>query len=288
MEKLWVERKESQDVDESTTMRIHRWFFPLNLPLMMSYEDRSIAEVSIVTKDVPGVMALVSSLMASKNINIISGFITPAGQPGKTVITLFIDYTGTGMTIDLILKTLFSLKVVEDVNINTPIYEGLMIEQFGFPLLLAGRRHILVSLDCFNMMIKRMQSLLGTSGLVLFYEMGKYAGEKRARHLKEVYDLHGWQLAMIALSEMQTTGWGIAELTMINEEEKEWRVSVRDLFECVTFRNGSKECKSHFFRGYLEGIFKEAYELDKTSCIEDKCIANGSDTCEFVITSIKT
>lgn len=288
MEKLSVERKESQDVYESTTMKNYRWFFPLNLPLMMAYEDGSVAEVSIVAKDVPGVMALVSSIMASKNINIISGFITPAGQPGKTVITLFIDYTKTGMMIESILKTLFSLKVVEDVNINTAIYKGLLIEQFGFPLLLAGRRQILVSLDCFNMMIKRMQGLLGTSGLVLFYEMGKYAGEKRARHLKEVYDLHGWQLVMIALSEMQITGWGIAELTMINEEEKEWCVSVRDLFECVPFRNGAKECKSHFFRGYLEGVFKEAYELEKTSCIEDKCIVNGSDVCEFTITSIRT
>lgn len=273
---------------ESDTLRFRRWYFPLSLPLITMSDDKSIAEISIVSKDVPGVMALVSSMLASKNINIISGIITSPGQPGKSVLTLFIDYTGTGMNIESIRNTLLSLKVVEDVNINTPIYEGLLIEQFGFPLLLAGKRYILMSLECFNMMMKRMQNILGTSGLVLFYEMGKYAGEKRARHLKEVFDLHGWQLVMVALSEIQPTGWGVAELTVINEEEKEWRVSVKDLFECTPFRNGAKECKSHFFRGYLEGLFKEAYELDKSSCIEEKCIASGSETCEFVVKSIKT
>lgn len=287
MEKLWVGRKEDSQTVESDTLRFHRWYFPLSLPLINISDEKSIAEISIVSKDVPGVMALVSSILASKNINIMSGLITNAGQPGKSVLTFFIDYTGTGLTIDSIRNALLSLKVVEDVNINTPIYEGLLIEQFGFPLLLAGRRYVLISLDCFNMMIKRIQSILGTSGLVLFYEMGKYAGEKRARHLKEVFDLHHWQLVMVALSETQPTGWGIAELTTINEEEKEWRISVKDLFECTPFRNGAKECRSHFFRGYLEGLFKEAYELDKVSCIEEKCIANGAEICEFVITGIK-
>ncbi len=233
-------------------------------------------------------MALVSSILASKNINIMSGFITSAGQPGKSVLTLFIDYTGTGLNIESIRNALLSLRIIEDVNVNTPIYEGLLIEQFGFPLLLAGKRYVLMSLDCFNMMIKRIQSILGTSGLVLFYEMGKYAGEKRARHLKEVFDLHGWQLVMIALSEIQPTGWGIAELTLINEEEREWRVTVKDLFECTPFRGSSKECKSHFFRGYLEGVFKEAYELGKSSCIEERCIASGSEVCEFVIIGVKS
>jgi predicted hydrocarbon binding protein len=288
MEKLWVERKEDSDTAESDILRLRRWYFPMSLPLINISDDRSVAEVSIVSKDVPGVMALVSSILASKNINIMSGLITSAGQPGKSILTLFIDYTGTGQTIESIRNALLSLKVIEDVNINTPIYEGLLIEQFGFPLLLAGRRYILMSLDCFNMMVKRMQSILGTSGLVLFYEMGKYAGEKRARHLKEVFDLHGWQLVMVALSEVQPTGWGVAELTVINEEEREWRVTVKDLFECTPFRDSSKECRSHFFRGYLEGVFKEAYELDKSSCIEEKCIASGSETCEFVITGVKS
>ncbi|MEM3395542.1 MAG: hypothetical protein QXT12_05995 [Nitrososphaerota archaeon] len=287
MEKLWVERKEDSKTAESDILRLPRWYYPLTLPLINVCEEKSIAEISIVSKDVPGAMALISSILASKNINIMSGLITSASQQGKSILTIFIDYSGTGLTIESIRNTLLSLKIVEDVNINTPIYEGLLIEQFGFPLLLAGRRYILMSLDCFNVMIKRMQSILGTSGLVLFYEMGKYAGEKRARHLKEVFDLHGWQLVMVALSETQPIGWGIAELTVINDEAKEWRVSVKDLFECTPFRNGTKECRSHFFRGYLEGVFKEAYELDKTSCIEEKCIANGSDTCEFVITGIK-
>jgi hypothetical protein len=179
MEKLWVERKEGSDTAESDILRLRRWYFPMSLPLINISDDRSVAEVSIVSKDVPGVMALVSSILASKNINIMSGLITSAGQPGKSILTLFIDYTGTGQTIESIRNALLSLKVIEDVNINTPIYEGLLIEQFGFPLLLAGRRYILMSLDCFNMMVKRMQSILGTSGLVLFYEMGKYAGEKR-------------------------------------------------------------------------------------------------------------
>ncbi|MEM3808130.1 MAG: hypothetical protein QW413_06025, partial [Nitrososphaerota archaeon] len=62
MEKLWVERKEDSKTAESDILRLPRWYYPLTLPLINVCEEKSIAEISIVSKDVPGAMALISSI----------------------------------------------------------------------------------------------------------------------------------------------------------------------------------------------------------------------------------
>ena len=59
-------------------------------------------------------------------------------------------------------------------------------------------------------------------------------------------------------------------------------IKVYDLFECLPFKGKLMVPRSHFFRGYLAGVFKNLFEANYT-VKEIACIAKGDPYCRFIV-----
>jgi len=112
--------------------------------------------------------------------------------------------------------------------------------------------------------------------------MGVSAGENKAKNVIEDYGVSGMKAAQIILAERVAHGWGIPKLLEFDEQKPRAKVEVKDLFECLSLKGKCKEAKSHFFRGYLNGVFNVVFNK-KVTTIEVECIAKGDSNCSFVV-----
>ncbi|MEM2068098.1 MAG: hypothetical protein QXJ88_06030, partial [Nitrososphaerota archaeon] len=152
-----------------------------------------------------------------------------------------------------------------------------------FPLLMGDKRAIIFAADYFCDMMDHLREKLGPAANTLLYDMGEKYGETFARQTKKETGLSGEEVVKLALAEIQASGWCVSENYQADLGKMFWRVNVKELFECSKRRADEGVNRSHFFRGFLAGLFRVAFGLTSVSCIETLCQANMSDSCEFAI-----
>jgi len=251
---------------------------PVYLPSLCVRRGRSIAEVTSVSSDLAGLIVLLSSIASRGSIEFVNGSIARAPD-GKVVVSLFVDYTDSGLSAEGLANSLGGIGVVEGLSVNGYLTGGVTINKHLFPLLLGGNRAVAFSVEVLGGMIDHLRERLGEAANTLLYDLGRQYGVLFTRQVREETGLTFDELAQISLAELQAAGWCVVEGYSGDPVKRFWRIIVKDLFECAKRRSGSNN--SHFFRGVVSGMLGEAYGSQDVSCIETLCAGNSTNSCEF-------
>jgi predicted hydrocarbon binding protein len=256
--------------------------YPKDLLCSVYSPDRRLVEFVVKLKNVPGTIAKISNRLAEKGINILSGFHTAYPSEEAGTWGFFVDLTKADVGPEEIAKQIGELDVTLDVKLSEAKFDGLIIDDLHFPIVILGERSTVLKVETFGDMFGRLYETFGSGAAVILYEMGVSAGENKAKNVSEKYGVNGLKALRIILAERVAKGWGIPNIAEFNEERLEATISVQDLFECLPFKGKYKEGRSHFFRGYLTGVFHQLFRKD-ASTTEVECVAKGDANCKFTI-----
>lgn len=256
--------------------------YPKDVMVGIYSPSRRLFEFSVKIKNMPGAIAEVSGLLAKKGVNLLSGFhlADPAGEEARW--GFIADLTGLDIEVEELLKLIMGLKLVSDVSFTEAKFNGLIVDELHFPLTALGERSVLLRVETWGDMSSRLFEAFGSGAGVILYEMGLKAGENKAKNIFEKYGVDGLSALQIILAERVAKGWGIPKIEEFNEEKLEAKITVQDLFECLPYRGKDKQPKSHFFRGYITGIFNNLFNKE-VATEEVECIAKGDKNCKFMI-----
>jgi len=242
---------------------------------------RKIAEMVAKLKNVPGALAEVLDVMAGMGINVLSSCVQAKAYEESAVWSAFIDLTGISFAVEDVIKRLRNLDVVLDVRFSEEVGE-LVVDDLHFPVTLDGGRHIFFRVETVGKAFSRLFDIFGSGATTIIYQMGLESGMSKAKRAMKEYGLEGVDALRVILKERVAKGWCIPEIEVFDEKKNEAVIKVYELFECLPFRGKLKEPRSHFFRGYLEGVFKTLFDA-KYTAIETECIAKGDPYCRFMI-----
>jgi predicted hydrocarbon binding protein len=244
--------------------------------------SRRLCEFSVQLSNVPGAIAKVSEILAKMGINVLSGFHVAETGEKVALWSFIVDLTGLEVKSEELLKKIKGLKVVLDAHYSEAKLDGLMIDEMHFPLNALGKRSFLFRVETWGEIINRLFKAFGSGAAFILFSIGEGAGENKARSVTENYGSNGLKALQIILAERVAKGWGVPKVEMFDEERVESTITIRDLFECLPFKGKSKETKSHFFRGYLTGVFRQLFKKD-VEITEVECVAKGDENCKFII-----
>lgn len=240
-------------------------------------------EVCVLLKDKPGALAKAAQTLADAGVNIKaeSSFYVP-NYEGVCFWTAFLDVSKTALNVNSLKETLLDLDVIEDARIEEP--SPVPFEVVHFPTMHANTRAIIMPIGSYWALMSRLEKILTPSGMTaLHYDAGKNVGEHMATRLREIYHLDVDGLIKAFGQAEKAIGWGIFEFRDIDLKNRTGTVVVRDSFEAEAL--GKKNYPvCDVTRGVIAGFMSEV--LGK--CVEvkeTKCLANGSDHCEFVMQS---
>lgn len=267
----------AENIDVNGVFRV-----PAALPSLCVRRGRSVAEVTAVAPDLSGLIVLLSCVASKRTVDVLSGSVAKL-HDGRLLVSLFVDYTDSGMSIGGMEQCLAGLGVVEKVSLNGALAGGVAVNHHLFPLMMGDKRAVVFAVDYFREMLDQLRERLGEAANVLLYDMGRRYGVTFARQVGEDTGLNRDGLVKMALAEVQAAGWCIASSYLADPSRRAWRVSVRELFECSKTRIDGGVNQSHFFRGFIAGLFGEVFGAASISCVETLCAGNRADLCEFAV-----
>ncbi|GBC72138.1 hypothetical protein HRbin02_01934 [Candidatus Calditenuaceae archaeon HR02] len=255
---------------------------PTSLPSLCVRKGRSVAELTAIAPDLSGLIVILSSIASKKSVDVLGGSLVKVFD-GGLLISLFVDYTDSGLSPEGIEHSLGGIGVVESLSVNGALAKGVAVNSHMFPLMMGDKRAVVFAVDYFCDMMEHLRERLGEAANALLYDMGHKYGEAFARSLRTETSLTGDELVRLSLAEVQASGWCVLENYQADANKMVWRLSVKELFECSKRRPGASVNRSHFFRGFLSGLFEEAFGLVNISCVETLCQANVADACDFAL-----
>ncbi len=259
--------------------------FPLDLSRSINISNRKLSGFSIITKNVPGILANVGKVCADRNINIVN-IITSAEQiiGGNAHIFLIVDLTDTNVSPEELKFELSKISNIVSIEIVEP-FANFIIDNTHFPLTLYGgkSRAIIIGEHVMKgFLFGLMQQLGEPISQITLWNMGYGSG-------KEIWDLiYEWRKAAVKelvelfLKISVALGWfskyEITEYSAINKYAK---IRVWDNWECQ-IKGMRGKAESHFVRGVFAGFFTRHFNKE-CQAFETKCISKGDEYCEFEI-----
>ncbi|MDW8034661.1 MAG: hypothetical protein RMI79_07025, partial [Nitrososphaerota archaeon] len=195
------------------------------------------------------------NLFYEKNIIELSGFINLDLEKDEIVKGALIDVSKSSKSLAEIIEDVKNIDGVLEVRFSDNVLNGLIIDELFFPLMVGGERSFTLRVESFGAILKRLYEKFGTGAAVILYEMGLGMGESKFKSVLNKYRVDKQTAVKIILAERSAKGWCIARLSESNN--KGAVVLVKDLFECIPFRDKQDKPISQLFRGYLAGIFQQ-------------------------------
>ncbi len=257
----------------------------LNLGRVTHVPGKKLLGLFLTVENKPGALRSICDVIAKANINIIHILTsTPTHEATRaTTILMFLDITNSRISVEELVDNIQKLDVVHKIRTARPIAEGLLVDEFHFPITVNGMRAVIMILPMLEGLIgiiqkhKELRALLWYQGLEI--------GIRVARMYKKMYrvsSLH--ELLRILTARAQSLGWAKVEIVKVNEFTKKIILRVYNNWECEIIKSWGikKEPQNTFHRGIIAGIMKEFHGRD-FEVIETKCIAKGDPYCEFQI-----
>ncbi|MEM3026825.1 MAG: V4R domain-containing protein [Thermoproteota archaeon] len=244
------------------------------------HPDAELIEISVKMRKTPGVFTNVVKTLYERRVKLFSGFHTVSREGDTVLIGAFIDISNSDAQAKDIVKDLESIEGVLEVNFSEKGFNGLMIDNLHFPLLVSGERSFTFRVETFGRIVESLYEKFGTGAAVVLYQMGVSAGEDKVRNVLNKHRMSKLDVLKLILAERTAKGWCMAEVVDFNSEGA--TLIVRELFECLPFKGKKGEAFSQFFRGYLAGVFEHVLNTS-VSVVEAECIAKGDPTCKFII-----
>jgi len=255
---------------------------PFQVQRLLYRQGRRLYGIIVEAFSKPGVLALISSMLAERNLDII--YCTAiAAEDKRGGIIFLVDFTDSDAMPQSVAEELKSLEFVEDVTIIEPIVDGFLIDDATFPIMLGRRRALILDDGMLRGIFISFRERLGSGGEAMLYHLGLEAGRSRGRHAAMLAQRVGIKsldkgLETVAKA-LKALGYGIIEFIELQENPPRARVRIYNSIECELGR-GAGHPFSQYIRGLITGIASEFFKREMTAR-EVKCIAMGDPYCEF-------
>ena len=259
---------------------------PISVERFMFYEGRRLYGFRLEGRSRPGIIATISSIISEKGLDIT--YFSTTGtvrlrERGGSII--FIDFTGSDVKPEDLAREFMALDFVNKVEIIRPKFKGFIIDDVSFPVMLGGRRAIILSGSALKGILIEFRKRLGTGGEAMLYHIGREVGVEGARDINQnaerigVKDLRDkLEIGMLLL---QCLGYAIPEMVEFSEEPPYLKIRLQNSIECELGRGAGKPF-SHYVRGMITGYTSEIFQRDLLA-EETRCIAMGDPYCEFEV-----
>ncbi len=258
-------------------------YIPLDIGRIASLPGRKLLGLFLEVENKPGVLAKISRVIADMHINILHVTITtPVREVKPTVpVLMFVDITNSIASVEDIVESLSSLDVVRKIQVSKPIWDGVLADEYHFPIVVDEVRAIIMTLPVLEGLIAVIQRHEGLRAL-LWYQ-GLEVGIRVTKMYRTLYGVKTLR-DLLKLFQVRALSMGWARLEIVRVDEVTGIVVLRmyDNWECSIIKSWGPRDKPQntFIRGLIAGILKEFYGVDY-EVIETKCIAKGDPYCEF-------
>jgi len=254
---------------------------PKDVMCFVSQPKRRLAEFMVELKNVPGALAETSDLLFKHKVNILTGIhIVMKPEVGHWVF--FADFTEATETPKSIAKKLEELDKVLKVEYHEA--ENFIVESFLYPVISWDWRFVIMNAERLSASFTIIKELLGSGAAALLFYQGFEYGSNLAEWIKEAMNnkIKPKDLLNVIIKIYRTNGWGNAEVTKFNLDEKKCVIKVYDCFESLSKPVDTMNTTCDFNRGFWSGALTKVFKM-KMKATESKCAGKGDDYCEFII-----
>mgnify|MGYP003876395261 FL=1 len=250
----------------------------------MVYQGRRLYGFRVEGFSKPGIIAAIASLIADKGLDITYFSTTGTVRRGEWGGGIFfIDFTGSDVGPEDLAEELRSLEFVERVEVIKPRFDGFIVDEVSFPIMLGPHRAIILSEPALRGFLIDFREHLGSGGEAMLYHIGRAVGAERARYVNELAERIGVSKLedkiIIGALLFKSLGYGIPEILEFREHPPYLRVRVYHCIECELGGEADHPF-SHYIRGILAGYASEILKQDLLA-VETRCLALGDPYCEF-------
>jgi predicted hydrocarbon binding protein/predicted amino acid-binding ACT domain protein len=249
----------------------------LKNPTIMTFfekrEGSKYFEVFIGVDNVPGMIAKVSSVIASFNVNIMSGFHSAIPDYGGAW-AIFLEVPQEVAQEELLAK-LRLIGGVKEVRVKCLEHID-FFDEFFFPLMMGRERILMVAQGAFMNLKGQLIDFLGTGGEFILFNEGKGIGESFIAGAPPILKTYLEKLEYIK-DLFRASGWGLLEFQGIEIEKKSGTIILKDNFEASSKYAG--HC--HLTRGSLTTIVRRVFNKPDIELVEIACKGLGDPACIF-------
>jgi len=227
-----------------------------------------------------GVLYKILSAVVGEQVPLLLVKVSTPIQGNPIRVLLAVHLKGGKQTAERIVKELKNIPGVEEVEYAPPLFDGVALDMWSFPLTFSGDRAIILRNILFESMLREGWERLGGSFGALLYCAFFKAGQELYSRFYSKYKGEGGDPIRLAEELFRLFGYGILEFVKLTD--KEAVVRVYDSFECNAFK-GAGEPRGAIVRGLLAG-WAAAYwgaSRDEITVKEEKCIAKGDPYCQY-------
>ena len=257
---------------------------PLLVSNIILTQDKPIYGFYLLIKNIPGVLADITKLLADANINIVAINFTPTIEHEDVLLFIAADFSKSSEKPEVMVKKFTSLDNIVSATLVKPRVKGVLVDELHFPIIdTSGRRKIMLSQENLRFFVIGIRELLGSAGLALLYREGLVVGER----IWKRYSGLGFKSLEEGLERLMigslVLGRYRGEIVKLSTDERRIIIRLYNNWECeVAKKHNILGPASYFEKGVLAGLIK-GYTGKDVKIEEVKCIAKGDPYCEFEI-----
>ena len=257
---------------------------PLLVSNIILTQDKPIYGFYLLIKNIPGVLADITKLLADANVNIVAINFTPTIEHEDVLLFIAADFSKSSEKPEVMVKKFTSLDNVVSATLVKPQVKGVLVDELHFPIIdTSGRRKIMLSQENLRFFVVGIRELLGSAGLALLYREGLVVGER----IWKRYSGLGFKSLEEGLERLMigslVLGRYRGEIVKLSTDERRIIIRLYNNWECeVAKKHNILGPASYFEKGVLAGLIK-GYTGKDVKIEEVKCIAKGDPYCEFEI-----
>jgi predicted hydrocarbon binding protein len=258
---------------------------PFGVERFLFYRGRKLYGFVVEGISWPGELAIMTGIVAERGLDITYWNTCTVRRGEKGVDIFFIDFTGSAVKPEDLVREFRRLDFITDVKVVRPTIEGFIADDVAFPVMLGPHRAIIFSEPALRGFLIDFRRRLGSGGEAMLYYLGREVGAERARHISREADGIGARSMdekfTIGAKIFISLGYGVLEILELREDPAYLRVRIQGCIECELGRDAGHPF-SQFIRGILDGFASQIFER-RMFAEEIRCVAQGDPHCEFEI-----
>ncbi|MEM2217823.1 MAG: 4-vinyl reductase [Thermofilaceae archaeon] len=229
-----------------------------------------------------GILAELLSVFSGEELQILQVKVSTTNPGDPVRVLIAVDLKGKEKLADRLADNLKRRKHVVNANYAPPLFNGIVVDTWSFPLTFQGERAFIMNQGMLEGMLKGGWRELGPAFAAVLYR-AFFNGAKRE------YEVHIDNLPYsiderfkLIEEVFRMLGYGILKFEKITGGECIARVY--NSFECSIFKN-EKGARGAIVRGFISGIAAGYWKagIDDITVDETKCAAKGDECCEYRI-----
>ncbi len=234
--------------------------YPRNIGISVP-SGEGIYEIVVVGKDRIGVLRDLAEIIASHGISLVETGMYQAFDHGEFVFAGYGDFRTAKCNPQELKSELKKLSFVIEVQVDLPASKT--FDRHLFPIVISGgERVIVLRMESFLKVEKRLEEAMGSGGGTIMYEVGRDYGLEVVNRYKELY-LHENEAKLLEIlrSGARATGWGLFDFHVENPKKIFVRVEEPTMSDTS---DGESRFTYGIVGGLIEGVYGRRFNLERS------------------------